>query len=101
MRLWEHNIFDGSDANKLKIFILQCSLHLQDCANAFFSGKAKVTYALFFLTSPALGWFEPTLFDPSPPTWVNNWDLFCMELETNFGLFNLVREAEAEIKTLV
>ena len=33
--------------------------------------------------------------------WVNDWDLFCMELEANFGPFNLVGEAEAEIKTLV
>ena len=56
-RLWEPDTFNGSDANKLQVFILQCSLHFQDCANAFSSGKAKVTYALSFLTSPALSWF--------------------------------------------
>ena len=83
------------------MFILQCSLHFQDCANTFSSGRAKVTYALSFLTGPALSWFEPTLFDPSPPTWVNNWDLFHTELESNFGLFDPVGEAKAEIKMLV
>ena len=67
----------------------------------FSSGRARVTYALSFLTCPALSWFEPALFDPSPPAWVNNWDLFHTELETNFGPFDLVREAKAEIKTLV
>ena len=65
------------------------------------SGKAKVTYALSFLTGPALGWFKPTLFDLAPPAWINNWDLFRTKLETNFGPFNPVGEAEAEIETLV
>ena len=100
-RLREPNTFDGSDANKLQVFILQCSLHFQDRANAFSSGKAKVAYALSFLTSPALGWFEPALFSLALPAWVNNWDLFRMELEANFGPFNPVGEAKAEIETLV
>ena len=50
---------------------------------------------------PALSWFEPGLFDPSLPTWVNNWDLFHAGLEYNFGLFNPVGEAKAKIETLV
>ena len=41
------------------------------------------------------------LFDPAPPAWVNDWDLFCMELEANFSLFDPVREAKAEFETLV
>ena len=47
-RLWEPDTFNGSDANKLRVFILQCSLHFQDRANAFSSGRTKVTYALSF-----------------------------------------------------
>ena len=100
-RLREPDTFDGSDANKLRVFILQCSLHFQDRTNAFSSGKAKVTFALSFLTGPALGWFKPMLFGLAPPAWVDNWDIFHMELESNFSLFDLVREAEAEIETLV
>ena len=65
-RLREPDTFDGSDANKLQVFILQCSLHFQDCTNAFSSGRAKVTYALSFLTGPALSWFEPMLFRVLP-----------------------------------
>ena len=41
------------------------------------------------------------LFGPAPPAWADNWDLFHMELEANFGPFNPVGEAEAEIETLV
>ena len=100
-RLREPDTFDGLDANKLRFFILQCSLHFQDRANAFSSGRAKVTYALSFLTGPALGWFKPALFGPAPPAWASDWDLFRTELEANFGPFDPVREAEAEIETLV
>ena len=87
--------------NKLRVFILQCGLHFQDRANAFSTGRARVAYALSYLTGPALGWFEPGLFALSPPAWVHHWDLFHTELESNFGPFDLVGEAEAEIKTLV
>ena len=41
------------------------------------------------------------IFGPAPPAWADDWDLFHTELEANFGPFNLVREAEAEIETLV
>ena len=41
------------------------------------------------------------IFDPSLPAWVHHWDLFHTELESNFGPFDLVGEAEAEIETLV
>ena len=50
---------------------------------------------------PALGWFEPGLFALSPPAWVHHWDLFHTKLESNFGPFDPVGEAEAEIETLV
>ena len=71
-RLWEPNTFNGLNTNKLQVFILQCSLHFQDRTNAFSSGKAEVTYALSFLTGPALSWFEPVLFDLALPAWVND-----------------------------
>ena len=99
-RLREPDTFDGSDANKLRVFILQCSLHFHDHANAFSSGRTKVTYALSFLTGPALSWFEPTLFGPAPLAWAGDWDLFRTELEANFSPFNPVGEAKAEIETL-
>ena len=41
------------------------------------------------------------LFGPAPLAWAGDWDLFRMELEANFGPFDPVREAEAEIETLV
>ena len=100
-RLREPDTFNGSDASKLRVFILQCHLHFQDRANAFTSDRAKVAYALSYLTGPPLGWFEPGLFALTPPTWVHHWDLFHAELESNFGPFDPVGDAEAEIENLV
>ena len=83
------------------MFILQCNLHFQDRANAFTSDRAKVAYALSYLTGPPLRWFEPGLFALTLPAWVHHWDLFHAELESNFGPFDLVGDAEAEIENLV
>ena len=41
------------------------------------------------------------LFGPALPAWANNWDLFHTELEASFSPFDPVREAKAEIETLV
>ena len=99
-KLREPDTFNGSDANKLHTFIFQCSLHFQDWANIFSNDLAKVTYALSFLTGSALGWFEPAPFEGLSPPWISDWDLFHHELETNFGPFNPVGEAEANIEIL-
>ena len=53
------------------------------------------------MMAPALGWFEPRIFNPSSPAWVHHWDLFRTELESNFSPFDPVGEAEAKIKTIV
>src|SRR6266481_5117573 len=50
--LREPDTFDGANPNKLQTFILQCSLHFHDRANTFTSDRAKVAYALSFLTGP-------------------------------------------------
>src|SRR6266481_2855838 len=100
-KLRELDTFDRADPNKLRTFILQCSLHFRDRTNAFASNRAKVAYALSFLTGPALGWFEPMLFDPDEePPWLSDWPLFQNELSANFKSFDPVGEAEAEIEGL-
>jgi len=99
-KLQEPDTFDGSNANKLRTFIFQCSLHFKDRANIFSNDLAKVTYALSFLTGSALGWFEPALFEGLTPPWISDWDMFRHKLETNFGPFDPVGEAEADIEIL-
>ena len=59
------------------------------------------SFELLYLMGPALGWFKLGLLTLSLPTWVHHWDLFHTKLESNFGPFDPVGEAEAEIETLV
>src|SRR6266481_6895148 len=100
-KLRELDTFNGANPNKLLTFILQCSLHFRDHANTFTSDRAKVTYALSFLMGPALGWFKPMLFDQDEdPPWLFSGPLFWDKLTANFGSFDPVGEAEAEIEGL-
>ena len=89
------------DPHQLCTFLLQCSLNFKECSDAFSTNDAKVTYALLFLMGSTMDCFEPYLHNPdNPPPWLSNYDLFCEELESNFGLFDLEGEAEAELEVL-
>src|SRR6266481_4931231 len=49
VKIWEPDPFDGTDPHQLHAFLLQCSLNFKECADAFATNEAKVTYALSFL----------------------------------------------------
>jgi len=53
-KLREPDTFDGSNANKLRTFIFQCSLHFQDQANIFSNDLAKSHMP--YPSSQALPW---------------------------------------------
>src|SRR5467141_5478847 len=66
----------------------------------FKSDTDKVNYMLSYLKGSALDCFEPALLDPNEPQWLSNFTLFIEELEANFGTYDPVGEAEAELKAL-
>jgi len=99
-KLWEPDPFDGSDSRKLRTFILQCKLNFRDRPDMFKSDTAKVNYMLSFLKGSALDCFEPALLDPNEPIWLSDLTLFIEELETNFGTYDPVSKAEAELEAL-
>src|SRR6266481_4147613 len=101
VKIQELDPFNGMDPHQLHTFLLQCSLNFKECTDTFTANEAKVTYALSFLTGSMMDFFEPYLHDTNnPPPWVSSYDLFCEELESNFGLFDLEGEAEAELEVL-
>src|SRR6266481_2622310 len=101
VQIREPDTFDGADPHQLRTFLLQCSLNFKERADAFSTDDAKVTYALSFLMGSAMDCFEPYLHDPhNPPLWLSSYDLFCEELESNFGSYDPEGEAEAEIEVL-
>jgi hypothetical protein len=83
---------------------VQLELNFQDCAKAFRSDRAKVTFAQSYLKGMALEWFEPDLLlldDPAlHPLWMNNFKEFVLELQTNFGLHDPVRDAKHDLDHL-
>src|SRR5882724_10464561 len=99
-KLREPDPLDGSNSRKLRTFILQCKLNFQDHPDMFKSDTAKVNYMLSFLKGCALDCFEPALLDPNEPIWLSDLTLFIEELETNFGTYDPIGEAEAELEAL-
>src|SRR5882724_3004552 len=99
-KLWEPDPFNGSDSQKLRTFILQCKLNFRDCPDQFQNDATKVNYILSYLKGSALDCFKPALLDPIEPFWLSDLNLFIEELETHFGTYNPVGEAEAELEGL-
>jgi len=99
-KLREPDPFDGSDPCKLRTFILQCKLNFWDRKDAFEDDSDKVNYVLSYLKGTALDCFESAILDPIEPLWLSDFDLFIEELEANFGTYNPIGEAEAELEGL-
>ena len=93
-------MFDGSDAQKLQPFIVQCTLNFRDQPDAFSSDSAKVIYVLSYLKGSALNWFKPGLTSKDEPDWLHSYSEFLSELRINFGPHNPEAKAEAKLKTL-
>src|SRR6266850_2107832 len=99
-KLREPDTFDGSDSRKLRTFILQCKLNFRDRPDLFQDDKSKVNYVLSYLKGTALDCFESAILDPKEPDWADDFSLFTDELESNFGTYDPVGEAEAELEGL-
>src|SRR5882724_4852547 len=99
-KLREPDLFDSSDSHKLCTFILQCKLNFRDCKDLFKDDTDKVNYVLSFLKGIALDCFESAILDAIKPAWLSDFDLFLEELEANFGTYDPVSKAEAELEGL-
>ena len=96
--------FDRTDPRKLRAFLVLCELNFQNRPKAFAMDRAKVTYVQSYLRGMALKWFKPDLLNVSNPNacpiWVDNYHQFISELKSNFGLHDLVGDAEHQLDNL-
>ena len=100
--VWDPDPFDGSNPKKLRGFLLECKLNFRAQPKAFQTEYAKVNYAMSFLKGMALDYFEPFLDTPDDePAWLKDYELFIEELLINFGLYNALTDAEAELDALI
>jgi hypothetical protein len=85
------------------MFLMQCKLQFRDRPGAFDGDDAaKVNFAISYLQNPALQWFEPRLSGEldEDPAWLEDWELFVEELQTNFGPYDQTGDAESELVSL-
>jgi len=94
--------FNGWDLNKLKTFILQCCLYFQGSSHSFQDEACCITFVISYLQDVALEWFEPGLsgLTEEPPTWLEDWDAFIEELQTNFRHYNKYGDVESKLVNL-
>ncbi|KAF5359455.1 hypothetical protein D9756_003189 [Leucocoprinus leucothites] len=90
------DMFSRTDPDKLNTFLIQC--HLYFCANPtqFQEDSQKVNFAMTYLTSVALDWFEVALTQEEQGVfhdWITDWDAFTCKLCTHFGVANPKSEA--------
>jgi len=98
----ELELFTGWDLKKLKTFILQCCLYFQGSSNLFQDEAQQVTFAISYLQDVALEWFKPWLsgLTKEPPSWLEDWDAFVKELQTNFGPYKKSGGVKSELVNL-
>src|SRR5882672_1661800 len=99
-KLREPDPFDGYNSQKLRTCILQCRLNFRDHPDLFKDDKSKVNYVLSYLKGTALDCFKSAILDPNEPPWASDFCLFSKELTSNFGTYDPVGEAEAELEGL-
>ena len=88
-QIWEPEPFSGKDPTKLKAFLFQCHLYFWGLSD-FEDRSKRVTFALSYLRDVAQEWFEPRISSLTDdyPEWLDGWDLFVDELQSNFGPFD-------------
>ena len=89
-----------SDPCKLHTFLLQCKLNFHNHRDHFQDDPVKVSYVLSFLKGMALECFKPGLLADDKPAWLSDFGLFVQELKLNFGTYDPIGEAEAELEAL-
>ena len=100
VKLHDPDAFDGYNPCKLCTFLLQCKLNFHDRQDHFQDNSVKVSYILSFLKGTALECFKPRLLVDNKPVWLSNFRLFVQELESNFGTYDPIGEAKAELEAL-
>ena len=100
-KLREPDPFTGKDPKKLKPFLFQCRLYFWGSSD-FDDNTKKVTFALSYLRDVAQELFEPGLsgLTDTYPLWLDNWNAFVDELQTNFGPFDESADIEHDLTNL-
>ena len=73
--IWAPDMFDGSNPNDLRPFLLQCQLTFNMYPQQYAVDSVKVCFATSYLKKLALEWFENGIMETNPrlaPVWRSN-----------------------------
>jgi len=89
--------FDGSDSNKLEVFLFQCQMYLAVHSGDFPDDESQVTFILSYLKGSPQDWFQlelnHTMASRQLPNWFTIYRTFADELQCLFGLRDLITDA--------
>ena len=97
--------FDGTDPNKLETFIFQVSMYIAARSNDFCDDESRVTFALSYLKSTPLDWFQTELSHGLTsggkfPPWFTSYTKFIAELQRLFGPRDPINDATTALEAL-
>jgi len=96
--------FDGSNPNKLEVFLFQCQMYLAVCSDDFPDDESKVTFVLSYLKGSPQDWFQSELnhamTSQQLPDWFATYRTFMDELQRLFGLRDLITDAMNSLESL-
>ena len=101
--LWAPDAFDGSNAEDLQPFLLQCQLTFNAYPHQYAMDSANVFFAISYLKKSTLEWFENGIMEPIPalsPVWWRSWPNFMTKLHTHFRPTNPIGNLEIELHHL-
>jgi len=96
--------FDGSDLEKLDVFIFQCSMYIVLRGQDFLDEASMVAFMLSYLKGSALDWFQTAATHSSSglmsTAWLSSTSTFIDELRHLFGPHDPINEATVRIENL-
>ena len=104
VKVWDLDMFDGTNPKKLRTFLVQCELVYSDQPKAFRLDRSNITFAQSYLKGMALEWFELDLLNTGDLAnnlhWMDNWIAFIAELQSTFSPHNPVADTEHQLDHL-
>lgn len=96
------DVFDGSDASKLRGWFTQLNIIFRARPAEFTTADRRINFAISYLGGTAQQWFQPYLEQPGAllPVFMVSWPDFVEELKVNFGEVDPELAAIAKLEAL-
>lgn len=98
--IFKPDTFSRGTADNLQAFIFQYQIYFRTCEDKFVEDLEKIYFAIFYLKSIALNYFEPYINKPNPSQsldFLEDWSAFVQKLSNIFGSYSLEDDNEDAI----